>query len=59
MHIYDKQCGIMQQNQWKGPNFQIHCILDMARYMDNTILNTIVNSAVLPDFFLDFFSQEA
>ena len=43
----------------EGSNFQIHCILDMARYMDNTILNTIVNSAVLPDFFLDFFSQEA
>ena len=25
MHIYDKQCGIMQKNQWKGPNFQIQC----------------------------------
>ena len=25
MHIYDKQCGIMQKNQWKGPNFQIRC----------------------------------
>ena len=25
MHIYDKQCGIMQKNQWKGSNFQIQC----------------------------------
>ena len=25
MHIYDKQCGIMQKNQWKGPNVQIQC----------------------------------
>ena len=25
MYIYDKQCGIMQKNQWKGPNFQIQC----------------------------------
>ena len=25
MHIYDKQCEIMQKNQWKGPNFQIQC----------------------------------
>ena len=25
MHIYNKQCGIMQKNQWKGPNFQIRC----------------------------------
>ena len=25
MHIYDKQCGIMQKNQWKCPNFQIQC----------------------------------
>ena len=25
MHICDKQCGIMQKNQWKGPNFQIRC----------------------------------
>ena len=25
MHIYDKQCGIMQKNQWKVPNFQIQC----------------------------------
>ena len=23
MHIYDKQCEIMQKNQWKIPNFQI------------------------------------
>ena len=23
MHIYDKQCEIMQKNQWKSPNFQI------------------------------------
>ena len=22
MHIYDKQCGIMQKNQWKGSNIQ-------------------------------------
>ena len=25
MHIYDKQCEIMQKNQWKGPNCQIQC----------------------------------
>ena len=25
MHIYYKQCGIMQKNQWKGSNFQIQC----------------------------------
>ena len=25
MHIYDKQCGIMQKNQWKSSNFQIQC----------------------------------
>ena len=25
MHIYDKQCEIMQKNQWKSPNFQIQC----------------------------------
>ena len=22
MHIYDKQCEIMQKNQWKSPNFR-------------------------------------
>ena len=25
MHIYAKQCEIMQKNQWKGSNGQIHC----------------------------------
>ena len=25
LDIYDKQCGFMQKNQWKGPNFQIKC----------------------------------
>ena len=25
MHIYDKQCEIMQKNQWKSSNFQIQC----------------------------------
>ena len=25
MHIYDKQCEIMQKNQLKSPNFQIQC----------------------------------
>ena len=25
MHIYDKQCEIMQKNQWKSPNIQIQC----------------------------------
>ena len=25
MHIYDKQCEIMQKNQWKSPNSQIQC----------------------------------
>ena len=23
MHIYDKQCEIMQKNKWKSPNIQI------------------------------------
>ena len=25
MHIYDKQCEIIQKNQWKNSNFQIQC----------------------------------
>ena len=25
VHIYAKQCEIMQKNQWKGSNGQIHC----------------------------------
>ena len=25
MHIYDKQCEIIQKNQWKGSNCQIQC----------------------------------
>ena len=27
MHIYDKQCEIMQKNQWKSQTFQILCFL--------------------------------
>ena len=30
MHIYDKQCGIMQKNQWRGPNFQ-YSVFTMGR----------------------------
>ena len=25
MHIYDKQCEIIQKNQWKSSNYQIQC----------------------------------
>ena len=39
MHIYDKQCGIMQKNQWKGPNFQIQCF-----YNGTSVLKTQKNT---------------
>ena len=34
MHIYDKQCEIMQKNQWKSPNIQIEC------FYNETVLKT-------------------
>ena len=34
MHIYDKQCEIMQKNQWKSPNIQIEC------FYNGTVLKT-------------------
>ena len=34
MHIYDKQCEIMQKNQWKSPNIQIQC------FYNGTVLKT-------------------
>ena len=34
MPIYDKQCEIMQKNQWKSPNIQIEC------FYNGTVLQT-------------------
>ena len=30
MHICDKQCEIIQKNQWKSPNKQIQCFYNGA-----------------------------
>ena len=38
MHIYDKQCEIMQKNQWKGPNFQIQCFYNERSLTDRSSL---------------------
>ena len=38
MHIYDKQCEIMQKNQWKGPNFQIQCFYNGRSLTDRSSL---------------------
>ena len=38
MHIYDKQCEIMQKNQWKSPNIQIQC------FYNGTVLKTPKNT---------------
>merc|ERR1712020_875395 len=38
MHIYYKQCEIMQKNQWKGPNFQIWCFYNGRSLSDRSSL---------------------
>ena len=38
MHIYDKQCEIMQKNQWKGPNFQTWCFYNGRSLTDRSSL---------------------
>ena len=38
MHIYDKQCEIMQKNQWKGPNFQTWCFYNGRSLSDRSSL---------------------
>ena len=38
MHIYDKQCDLMQKNQWKGSNFQIQCFYNGRSLTDRSSL---------------------
>ena len=38
MHIYDKQCEIIQKNQWKGSNFQIQCFYNGRSLTDRSSL---------------------
>ena len=38
MHIYHKQCEIIQKNQWKGPNFQTQCFYNGRSLTDRSSL---------------------